>query len=259
MTVRLVIMLEASSVGPGGKMPPSTAGKMPPLRHWRRQCVAASAREQPPFLIAFRRRFQVNGCECVVKVSICFGLAAITLAVFWPVSGNEFIAFDDTDYVTENPVVQAGLTWTGLRWAFGASHASNWHPVTWLSHMADCQLFGLKPGAHHLTSLGFHIAATLLLFLALNQMTRAVWRSALVAALFAWHPLHIESVAWVAERKDVLSAFFFMLTLWAYVRHVTGGEWQVASGHGSVTSGGGEWQVADGASIFLPYSSSPAG
>jgi len=153
------------------------------------------------------------------EVIICLGLAAITLALFWPVSRHEFINFDDRDYVTENPRVQAGLTGAGLRWAFSGSHASNWHPLTWLSHMLDCQLFGLKPAGHHLVNVGFHIASALLLFLTLNQMTRAVWRSALVAALFAWHPLHVESVAWVAERKDVLSAFFFMLTLLAYARY----------------------------------------
>ena len=117
-------------------------------------------------------------------VIICLGLAAITLALFWPVSRHEFINLDDLDYVTENPVVQAGITWAGVRWAFNGSHASNWHPLTWLSHMLDCQLFGLKPGAHHLVSLGFHIASTLLLFLTLNRMTSALWRSALVAALF---------------------------------------------------------------------------
>ncbi len=154
------------------------------------------------------------------ELIICLGLAAITLAVFWPVSRHDFINLDDPDYVTANPTVQAGITGPGLRWAFSGSHASNWHPVTWVSHMLDCQVFGLKAGAHHLVSLGFHIASTLLLFLALRQMTGAVWRSALVAALFAWHPLHIESVAWVAERKDVLSAFFFMLTLWTYGRYV---------------------------------------
>src|ERR1019366_4253881 len=150
---------------------------------------------------------------------ICLGLAAITVTLYWPVHRHDFINFDDRDYVTENPTVRAGITWAGVQWAFAGSHASNWHPLTWLSHMLDCQVFGLKPGAHHLVNLGFHIANTLLLFLALNQMTRAVWRSALVAALFAWHPLHVESVAWVAERKDVLSAFFFMLTLWAYCRY----------------------------------------
>ena len=153
------------------------------------------------------------------EVIICLGLAAITLAVFWPVSGHDFINLDDPDYVTQNPAVQAGLSGPGLRWAFEASHANNWHPLTWLSHMLDCRLFGLKPGAHHLTNLGLHIATTLLLFLALNQMTGAPWRSACVAALFGWHPLHVESVAWVAERKDVLSTLFFMLTLWAYARY----------------------------------------
>src|ERR1035438_1643269 len=142
------------------------------------------------------------------EVSICFGLAAITLAVFWPIGGHDFINLDDPDYVTGNLIVQAAMTWPGVQWAFG-NHANNWHPLTWLSHMLDCQVFGLKPGAHHLVSLGFHIASSLLLFLTLKRMTRAAWRSALVAALFAWHPLHVESVAWIAERKDVLSAFFF--------------------------------------------------
>jgi len=151
---------------------------------------------------------------------ICLGLAAITLALFWPVSRHEFINLDDPDYVTENPAVQAGITRAGAGWAFNGSHASNWHPLSWFSHMLDCQLFGLKPGAHHLVSLGFHIASTLLLFLTLKRLTGALWRSALVAALFGWHPLHVESVAWVAERRDVLSAFFFMLTLWAYGRYV---------------------------------------
>jgi hypothetical protein len=153
-------------------------------------------------------------------VIICLGLAAITLAIFWPVHRHDFTNFDDREYVTENPVVQAGITWPGLRWAFGGSHASKWHPLTWLSHMLDCQMFGLKPGAHHLVNLGFHVANSLLLFLVLRRMTGAVWRSALVAALFAWHPLHVESVAWIAERKDLLSAFFFLLTIWAYARYV---------------------------------------
>ena len=169
------------------------------------------------------------------EVIICLGLAAITLALFWPVSRHDFINLDDPDYVTQNPVVQAGITGPGLHWAFGASHANNWHPLTWLSHMLDCQLFGLKPGAHHLVALGFHIASTVLLFLALNLMTRAAWRSALVAALFAWHPLHVESVAWVAERKDVLSAFCFMLTLWAYARYgMTKAEGRMTNDKGTI-------------------------
>ena len=131
-----------------------------------------------------------------------------------------FITFDDDDYITHNPVVQRGLTMDGLYWAFASPHVYNWHPLTWLSHMVDVQLFGLSAGRHHLMSLFFHIANTLLLFLILEGMTGARWRSAAVAALFALHPLHVESVAWAAERKDVLSTLFWMLTLWFYLRYV---------------------------------------
>ena len=149
---------------------------------------------------------------------ICAGLLVlITLAVYWPVTGFEFINYDDTDYVTYNPMVQEGITTQTLEWAFMSNHASNWHPVTWISHMLDCAMYGLKPGGHHLTSLLFHTANVALLFLVLCQMTGAIWRSALVAALFAWHPLRVESVAWVSERKDVLSTFFWLLTIMAYV------------------------------------------
>ena len=150
---------------------------------------------------------------------ICLFLGLITLAVFAPSLTHDFLVYDDQVYVTENPHVQAGLTWQGVGWAFRSSAASNWHPVTWLSHMLDCQLYGLKPAGHHLTNVLLHAANTLLLFLVLSRMTGAVWRSACVAALFAWHPLHVESVAWVAERKDLLGAFFWMLTLWAYARY----------------------------------------
>src|ERR1022692_3638822 len=150
---------------------------------------------------------------------ICLALAMTTLAVFMPVAGQAFVNYDDSDYVTENAHVQSGLKWENVVWAFKTGHASNWHPLTWLSHMLDCQLFGLKAGGPHLVSVGFHIANTLLLFLLLRRMTGALWRSALVAALFALHPLHVESVAWASERKDVLSAFFFLLTLWAYARY----------------------------------------
>src|SRR5207247_10535255 len=115
--------------------------------------------------------------------------------------------------------VTAGLTPAGAAWAFTQSHAQNWHPLTWLSHMADCQFYGLNAGGHHRTSVLLHAAAAILLFLALQQMTGALWRSAFVAAVFAIYPLHVESVAWVAERKDVLSGVFFMLTLLAYVRY----------------------------------------
>jgi protein O-mannosyl-transferase len=130
-----------------------------------------------------------------------------------------FTNFDDPGYVTRNPHVQAGITASTLVWAFTTTEQSNWHPLTWLSHMLDCSIFGLNAAGHHLTSLLFHIAATLLLFAALARMTRAPLPSAAVAALFALHPLHVESVAWVAERKDVLSAFFAMLTLYGYARY----------------------------------------
>jgi len=149
-------------------------------------------------------------------------LALATVAVYWPVARLGFINFDDADYVSANPRVQAGLTRESIRWAFTSLYASNWHPVTWLSHMLDCQIYGLRVGAHHVTSLLLHIVNSLLLFGLLQRLTGAFWRSALVAALFALHPLHVESVAWLSERKDVLSALFFMLTLGAYARYVEG-------------------------------------
>ena len=151
---------------------------------------------------------------------LCLFLALATLVVFLPVARQGFVNYDDSDYVTENAHVQSGLTRANVVWAFTTGHASNWHPLTWLSHMLDCQLFGTKAGPQHLVSVGFHIANALLLLLLLRRMTGALWRSALVAALFALHPLHVESVAWASERKDVLSAFFFLLTLGAYVRYV---------------------------------------
>ena len=153
-----------------------------------------------------------------VLVSLC--LAVITLLSFQEVRNNDFINFDDLSYVTENPHVQGGLSYEGFMWAMTTSHASNWHPLTWLSLMADYELFWLNPAGYHWTNLLFHMANAVLLFLLLNGMTGALWRPAFVAALFAVHPLHVESVAWVAERKDVLSAFFWMLTIGAYVRYV---------------------------------------
>ena len=151
-------------------------------------------------------------------------LAAATMAVFWQVSRHEFINFDDPAYVTYNPVVREGLTWPGVAWAFGKLHgeATYWHPVTWLSHMLDCQLFGLKPAGHHLTSVLLHTLNTLLLFVVLRRMTGRRGPSAMVAALFALHPLQVDSVAWIAERKNVLSAFFGLLCLWAYGRYAEG-------------------------------------
>ncbi len=150
------------------------------------------------------------------KIAIPLVLALVTLAVFWQVRGHDFINLDDEQYVTHNPHVRGGLTAGNLTWALTTSHASNWHPLTWLSHQLDVQFFGLDPAGHHLVSVFFHVANTLLLFFVLNRMTKTLWQSAAVAFLFALHPLHVESVAWVAERKDVLSTFFMLLTLWAY-------------------------------------------
>jgi Flp pilus assembly protein TadD len=144
-------------------------------------------------------------------------LAAVTFVAFEQLRNNEFIDYDDDHYVTKNHHVIGGVTGESVLWAFTTAHAANWHPLTWLSHMLDCELFGLNAGRHHLTSLFLHIANTLLLFWVLKRMTRAVWPSAFVAALFALHPLHVESVAWVSERKDVLSSLFWMLTMAAYV------------------------------------------
>jgi protein O-mannosyl-transferase len=158
-------------------------------------------------------------------------LALGTLTLYSPVGGFSFINFDDDEYVADNPVTQAGLTWAGFKWAFNGVHVGNWHPLSWLSHMLDCQLFGVNPGAHHLVNVAFHIANVLLLFAFLRATTGAQWRSAFVAALFAWHPLHVESVAWIAERKDVLSTFFWLLTLLAYARYVQSSDkWRAASG-----------------------------
>ena len=147
-------------------------------------------------------------------------LIVVTLVVFWPLGNHEFINLDDDAYVYDNPQVKPGLTLKSVVWAFTTTWMGNWHPLTWFSHMLDCQLHGLNPGAHHLTSLFFHITNTLLLFWVLKRMTGRLWASSFVAALFALHPLHVESVAWVAERKDVLSTFFWMLTLWTYLRYV---------------------------------------
>ena len=152
-----------------------------------------------------------------VVLLVCLSLALVTSAVYWPVLHCGFINFDDPLYVARNTRVQHGLTWDNVRWAATAKLVGNWHPLTWISHMLDCQLYGPNPAGHHATNLLFHTINTVLLFLVLRRMTDTVWRSAFVAGLFALHPLHVESVAWVSERKDVLSTFFWMLTIWAYV------------------------------------------
>src|SRR3972149_3559607 len=148
-----------------------------------------------------------------------FPLLAV-LIVFGQTLRHDFVNYDDRLYVYENPYVTHGLTTQGIVWAFTSKHASNWHPLTWLSHMLDCQLFGLAPWGPHLVNVLLHAATAILLFLVLRRMTGDLWPSAFVAVVFAVHPLRVESVAWVAERKDVLSGLFFMLTLWAYVGYV---------------------------------------
>jgi len=151
---------------------------------------------------------------------ICAVLILATLAAFWGLRSNDFIMLDDDAYITNNKDVQKGLNGESIAWAFTTFHAGNWHPVTWLSHMLDVQLFGMDAGKHHLSSLLLHCANAVLLLLLLFRMTGALWRSAFVASLFALHPLHVESVAWIAERKDVLSTFFWLLTLFAWLAYV---------------------------------------
>ena len=143
-------------------------------------------------------------------------LTLAVLGTYWPVQKYDFVNFDDDEYVFDNPHVKTGLTLKNIVWAFTKSHSANWHPLTWVSHMVDSELFGLNAGGHHLMNLYIHLANVLLLFFLLKKITAATWRSAFVAALFALHPLHVESVAWISERKDVLSAFFLFLAIGAY-------------------------------------------
>ena len=155
-----------------------------------------------------------------LTIGICIALTGLTWLVFGQTLWHDFVNYDDPRYVYENTRITGGLSISGIAWAFTHIHSLNWHPLTTISHMLDCQLFGLKPGWHHFTNVLLHSLAAILLFRALEQITGAVWRSAFVGAVFAIHPLHVESVAWIAERKDVLSGVFFMLTLLAYVCYV---------------------------------------
>ena len=150
---------------------------------------------------------------------ILLGLAVVTFALYAQVIGHQFITLDDPTYIQENPMVNRGVTLAGLAWAFTTFHAANWHPLTWISHMIDCQLFGMNAGHQLLVNALIHVANTLLVFWFLLRTTHARWPSALVAALFALHPLHVESVAWASERKDTLSTFFGLLSLIAYSRY----------------------------------------
>jgi tetratricopeptide (TPR) repeat protein len=151
-------------------------------------------------------------------------LALVTIVVYWPAVHHGFVDYDDPLYVTDNPLVRAGLSWEGLSWAFGRVHGFHtyWHPLTWVSHMVDCQLYGPKPYGHHLTSVLLHAANVALVFLVFRRMTGAFWRCVVLAALFGVHPLQVDSVAWVAERKNLLSAGFWLLTLYAYARYAQG-------------------------------------
>lgn len=160
----------------------------------------------------------------VPKLGVIFGICALLAGITWLVFGqtvaHQFVTYDDPEYVYENAKVAAGLSPESVLWAFTHTVGGNWHPLTVISHMLDCQLYGLKPAGHHFTNVLLHTIAVILLFLVLRRMTGTLWQSAFVAALFAIHPLHVESVAWISERKDLLSAVFFMLTLGAYIRYV---------------------------------------
>ncbi|MGD0571749.1 MAG: tetratricopeptide repeat protein [Sedimentisphaerales bacterium] len=154
------------------------------------------------------------------RLLICILLAAVTFVVYLPVRNYSFLFYDDNVYVSDNAQVKVGLNWHGIKWAFTTGYGSNWHPLTWLSLMLDCELFGVKSGPMHIVNVLFHIANSILLFLVLARMTKGLWQSAFIAGLFALHPLHVESVAWVAERKDVLSTLFWLLTMLAYAWYV---------------------------------------
>ncbi len=177
-----------------------------------------------PLLRRFRFQPYHNGAVLPVTrrpIPLALALVAAIAIVFAPVVRHGFVNFDDPQYISENPFVTGGLSQRGISWAFTAGYAANWHPLTWISHMLDVQAFGLDAGAHHATNVVLHAASALLLFGLLHRVTGAPGRSWFVAALFAVHPLHVESVAWIAERKDVLSTLFWMLTIWAYVRYVS--------------------------------------
>lgn len=154
----------------------------------------------------------------IICISLLLFLA--TLALYWQTGSHEFVNYDDPHYVTNNPQVKDGLTRETIRWAFTSTDAANWHPTTWLSHLLDVELYGLQPQGHHLTSVVLHATNALLLFLLFSAATGSLWQSAFIAAAFALHPLRVESVAWIAERKDVLSTFFALLTLLAFIRYV---------------------------------------
>src|SRR5438876_8888282 len=182
--------------------------------------VSAPRQEDSFFSVRERKR---DACATTTferpDLLILLGLAIVTFGIYAQVIGHHFITFDDIPYVEENPAVNRGVTLGGLAWAFTTFREGNWHPLTWIAHMIDSQIFGTFAGGHLLVNALIHTANTLLLFWLLLRTTHARWSSALVAALFALHPLHVESVAWASERKDTLSTFFGLLSLIAYVRY----------------------------------------
>jgi len=155
-----------------------------------------------------------------LEIVICLLLVMVSTLIYFQLNGFEFVTYDDELYITKNPYIKAGFTRESIVWAFTSGYAANWHPLTWLSHILDIELYGLNPMGHHWTNLQIHMINCILLFLFLQWISGAIWRSAFVAALFAVHPLHVESVAWVAERKDILCAFFWILSMLAYVGYV---------------------------------------
>ncbi|MFM8468805.1 MAG: tetratricopeptide repeat protein [Limisphaerales bacterium] len=161
-----------------------------------------------------------SDAPAALQAKVAAGLALLTFLVYLPVVSFEFICYDDVSFVTNNPKVAAGLTWEGVKWAFTSADIDYWRPLSWLSHMLDIEVFGAVAGGHHLTSMLIHVAGSVMALIALHRLTGRLWPSAVVAALFAWHPLHVESVAWIAERKDVLCGFAFFFSIWAYARYV---------------------------------------
>lgn len=163
---------------------------------------------------------------------VAVALAVATAAIYAPVRSHLFVALDDPMYIAENPHLLGGLTWSNIVWAFTTGYAANWHPLTWLSHLVDVTLYGLNPAGHHLTNVAFHVVNTVLVFLVLLRLTKSdddrsrLWRCAFVAAIFAVHPLHVESVAWASERKDVLSTCFGLAAIWAYAGYVATPDWR---------------------------------
>src|SRR5215475_3849179 len=168
---------------------------------------------KPGLVIPLRAGSRAKSRRVAALAVLLFGA---TLAVYSPLRTHSFVDYDDGDYVVNNPHVKAGINWETVRWSFTSTEQGNWHPLTWLSHALDCQLFGLDAGYHHITSLLLHALNVLLLFLLLQYSTRATGRSFLVAAIFALHPFNVETVAWIAERKNVLSMLFFLVTIGAY-------------------------------------------